>query len=81
MPNNRAKQCPCLHRGPLLCSYDWKGNSKELKTNWINGGKMTIKRIRPDSKTGKFDLLGTKGNKIDFGESEPLPLGPRRPTF
>lgn len=26
---------------------------------------MTIKRIYPDPKTGKFDLLGTKGNKID----------------
>jgi len=25
---------------------------------------MTIKRIYPDPKTGKFDLLGAKGNKM-----------------
>jgi len=45
----------------VLCA-DWQGNTPDvLATNWIKGGKMTIKRIYPDPKTGKFDMLGTKG--------------------
>jgi hypothetical protein len=45
-----------------------------LATNWIKGGTLTVKRIYADSKTGKFDLLGTKGNKIDV-ELAPMAEG------
>lgn len=55
--------------------YDWQGNTPDnLATNWLKGGKMTIKRIYPDPKTGKFDMLGTKGNKIDV-ELAPMAEG------
>jgi thiocyanate desulfurase len=37
--------------------YDWAGNTPhDLSTNWIKGGRLTITRIYPDKKTGKFDL-------------------------
>jgi hypothetical protein len=35
---------------------------------------LTVSRIYPDPKTGKFDLLGTKGNKIDV-ELAPMAEG------
>jgi hypothetical protein len=53
-----------------VCAFsvytDWEGNTPQaLATNWIKGGKIiltvTIKRIYPDPNTGKFDMLGTKG--------------------
>jgi hypothetical protein len=59
-------QAPQYRRRRCCCCTDWTGNTPHnLATNWIKGGKMTITRIYPDAKTGKFDLLGTKGNKID----------------
>ncbi|KAI9030567.1 hypothetical protein DFJ74DRAFT_702858 [Hyaloraphidium curvatum] len=45
--------------------YDWIGNNcKSLKNCWAKGGNVRITKLRPDPKTGKYDLLGTKGNKI-----------------
>lgn len=62
-------QVKCAYR------YDWKGNTPDdLSTNWIKGGTMSITRIYPDPKTGKFDLLGAKGNKIDV-ELAPMAEG------
>ena len=50
--------------------FDWKPRSKTPKEAWTQGGILSIKRIYPDSRGGKFDLLGTKGIKIDW-EVEP----------
>lgn len=52
----------------VLCalSFEWEPNSKVLKEAWVRGGKMTIRRIYPDTGTGKYDLQGTKGIKIDW---------------
>ena len=38
----------------------------------MKGGTLTIKKIYPDPKTGKYDYRGTKGNKIDW---EMVPMG------
>lgn len=46
--------------------YDWEPRVKSLKEAWTGGGTLTIKRIYPDPKTGKFDLQGTKGIKIEW---------------
>jgi hypothetical protein len=54
--------------------YSWTGNTGVLATNWIKGGTLTVKRIYADGKTGKFDLLGSKGNKIDV-ELAPMAEG------
>jgi hypothetical protein len=45
--------------------YDWVGHSKTLKDGWVKGGTLRVTRIYADKRTGKFDLLGAKGNKID----------------
>ena len=52
--------------------FDWEGNSKELRTCWIQGGKLKIYKIYPDQKTGKFDYQGTKGQKLEW---EMVPMG------
>jgi thiocyanate desulfurase len=52
--------------------YDWEGNSKSLRDCWMSGGKLKISKIYPDAKTGKFDYLGTKGQKIEW---EMVPMG------
>ena len=52
--------------------FDWEGNSKELRTCWIQGGKLKISKIYPDAKTGKFDYQGTKGQKLEW---EMVPMG------
>jgi thiocyanate desulfurase len=46
--------------------FEWKPNSRVLREAWIKGGTMTIKRIYPDPQTGKYDLRGLKGIKIDW---------------
>lgn len=46
--------------------YDWEPRVKSLKEAWTGGGILTMKRIDPDPKTGKYDLQGTKGIKIDW---------------
>ena len=52
--------------------FDWTPNVANLREAWIKGGTLTIKRIYPDPKTGKYDYKGTKGNKIDW---EMVPMG------
>ncbi|KAF8073208.1 hypothetical protein HT031_000869 [Scenedesmus sp. PABB004] len=55
--------------------YDWQGNTpQDLANNWKRGGVMTITRIYADPTTGKYDLLGAKGNKIDV-ELAPMAEG------
>lgn len=46
--------------------FDWEPKVKTLKEAWTGGGMLTVKKIYPDPKTGKFDLQGTKGIKIDW---------------
>ena len=52
--------------------FDWTPNVAELRRAWIDGGTLTIKKIYPDSQTGRYDYKGTKGNKIDW---EMVPMG------
>ena len=52
--------------------FDWAGNSPNLADCWQHGGTLTISKIYPDQVTGKFDYLGTKGQKIEW---EMVPMG------
>ena len=52
--------------------YDWEPNDQNLATAWQNGGVLKISRLYPDPATGKFDYLGTKGQKIEW---EMVPMG------
>ena len=52
--------------------YDWEPNDQNLATAWQNGGTLKISKIYPDPATGKYDYLGTKGQKIDW---EMVPMG------
>jgi thiocyanate desulfurase len=52
--------------------FDWEGNAKDLRNCWRQGGTLKISKIYPDAKTGKFDYVGTKGQKIEW---EMVPMG------
>lgn len=52
--------------------FDWKANSTQLARAWQDGGTLKIYRIYPDAATGRYDYLGTKGQKIDW---EMVPMG------
>ncbi len=52
--------------------FDWEPNDHNLAMAWRNGGVLKISRIHPDSRTGKYDYLGTKGQKIEW---EMVPMG------
>jgi thiocyanate desulfurase len=52
--------------------FDWEGNAKDLHNCWRQGGTLKISKIYPDAKTGKFDYVGTKGQKIEW---EMVPMG------
>jgi len=52
--------------------YDWVPNVRNLAEGWQKGGTLKISRIYPDPKTGKYDYLGTKGQKIEW---EMVPMG------
>lgn len=52
--------------------FDWVANSKQLARAWQDGGVLKISRIHPDPATGKYDYLGTKGQKIEW---EMVPMG------
>ena len=54
--------------------FEWKPNSSILKEAWTKGVTMTIKRIYPDPDTGKYDLAGLNGIKIEW---EPTKLSCR----
>ena len=52
--------------------YDWVPNVRTLADGWQKGGVLKISKIYPDAKTGKYDYLGTKGQKIEW---EMVPMG------
>jgi thiocyanate desulfurase len=52
--------------------YDWEPNDQNLAMAWRNGGTLKISKIHPDPRTGKYDYLGTKGQKIEW---EMVPMG------
>jgi thiocyanate desulfurase len=52
--------------------YDWEPNDPNLAMGWRNGGVLKISKIYPDPASGKFDYLGTKGQKIEW---EMVPMG------
>jgi len=52
--------------------YDWVPNVRNLAEGWQKGGVLKISKIYPDPKTGKYDYLGTKGQKIEW---EMVPMG------
>lgn len=41
--------------------FDWEYNNSTLSRAWLDGGTLTIRKLRPP-----FDLKGTKGTKIDW---------------
>jgi hypothetical protein len=53
---------------------DWVGRVQNgsLKDNWLKGGKLRLTRLVKSVEIGKYDLEGTKGNKIDW---EMVPMG------
>jgi hypothetical protein len=52
--------------------YDWEPNDQNIAMAWRNGGTLKISKIYPDPATGKYDYLGTKGQKIEW---EMVPMG------
>ena len=56
----------------VALKYDWEPNDQTLAMAWRNGGTLKISKIYPDPATGKFDYLGTKGQKIEW---EMVPMG------
>ncbi len=52
--------------------FDWEPNDRNLAMAWRNGGVLKISRIYPDPRSGKYDYLGTKGQKIEW---EMVPMG------
>jgi hypothetical protein len=47
--------------------FDWEPNNKsEIAKAWTEGGKLTMKRMKPTLPDDKFDYVGTKGTKLDW---------------
>lgn len=59
-----TRETPSKVLGALY--FDWMPNVKTNKEAWTGGGTLTIKKIHPDPKTGKYDYEGTKGAKIEW---------------
>ncbi len=52
---------------------DWEGKDKSsLSHTWLKGGTLRLTRLVQPPETGKFDLEGVKGNKINW---EMVPMG------
>lgn len=53
---------------------DWSGKRRtgSLEANWLEGGTLRLTRLIAPKETGKFQLEGTAGNKIDW---EMVPMG------
>jgi hypothetical protein len=47
---------------------DWIGKHADgnMEDNWMKGGTLRIQKLTPAKETGKFDLQGSKGNKINW---------------
>ncbi len=52
--------------------FDWVSNTTSMSECWQKGGTLKIAKIYPDEATGKYDYLGTKGQKIEW---EMVPMG------
>ena len=52
--------------------FDWVPNVRNLPEAWQKGGVLKISKIYPDPGTGRYDYLGTKGQKIEW---EMVPMG------
>jgi thiocyanate desulfurase len=52
--------------------FDWTPNSHVLARAWQDGGVLKISKIHPEPATGKYNYLGTKGQKIEW---EMMPMG------
>jgi len=61
---------PLDRKTQVLAAFaaDWIGRDAggSMEANWWNGGTLRITRLSPSRATGRFDLRGTKGNKIDW---------------
>jgi len=52
---------------------DWTANNKDsLERGWRDGGTLRLIRLTKPKETGKYDLEGVKGNKINW---EMVPMG------
>lgn len=56
----------------VALKFDWSSNSSGMSDCWQKGGVLKISKIYPDATTGKYDYLGTKGQKIEW---EMVPMG------
>jgi hypothetical protein len=45
---------------------DWIPNAPNLGDTWTKGGTLRLTRLTEPKETGKYDLEGTKGNKINW---------------
>ena len=45
---------------------DWIPNAANLGDAWLKGGTIRLTRLSAAKETGKYDLEGTKGNKINW---------------
>jgi thiocyanate desulfurase len=52
--------------------FDWVSNTTSMSECWQKGGVLKISKIYADEATGKYDYLGTKGQKIEW---EMVPMG------
>ena len=57
-------------RTKVLAAFqaDWIGNypNGNLEENWSRGGTLRIRKLTAAKETGKYDLEGSKGNKINW---------------
>jgi len=45
---------------------DWSPTAPNLGDAWMKGGTLRLVRLEPARETGKYDLEGTRGNKINW---------------
>jgi hypothetical protein len=45
---------------------DWVPNAPNLGDTWLKGGTLRLTRLEAAKETGKYDLQGTRGNKINW---------------
>lgn len=45
---------------------DWIPNSPFLGETWLKGGKIRFERLSMPKELGKYDLEGTRGNKLNY---------------
>lgn len=45
---------------------DWKPNSEWLGETWTKGGTLRLTRLFASKELGKYDLEGTRGNKLNY---------------